>query len=85
MVIVGVVGLVSIVGFLVWVVFREPWGPLRAGPHDLRAEADRRRRMLAARRARGLFLRGVAQRWSRLRQPSPPTARDPVSAREESR
>ena len=85
MVIVGLVGLLSVVGFLVWVVFREPWGPLRDGPRDLRTDADRRRRILANRRARGRLLRGVAQRRSRLSRPPPPSAREPVSASEESR
>lgn len=51
MVIVGVAGLVGVIGFLVWAVFREPWGPLRELPRDLRAEGERRRRTLAHPRA----------------------------------
>jgi hypothetical protein len=47
MVIVGVVGLLGVIGFLLWVVSREPWGPRRDRPRDLRAEGERRRRTLA--------------------------------------
>jgi hypothetical protein len=50
-VIVGVVGLAGVVAFLVWVVFREPWGPLRDIPRDPRDEGERRRRTLAKRQA----------------------------------
>ena len=41
---VGVFGLSSIVAFVAWVVFREPWGPLRRLPVSSRAEASELRR-----------------------------------------
>jgi len=52
---VGLIGVVSVVGFVAWVVFRDPWVRNRgdvASPHALQhAEELRSRRRLMTRRA----------------------------------
>jgi hypothetical protein len=52
---VGILGLASIVAFIAWVVFREPWGPLRHVPVSSRAEASelRRARLVRPRQSDG--------------------------------
>jgi len=53
--VVGALGLASIVAFIGWVVFREPWGPLRRLPVSSRAEASelRRTQLLRPRQSHG--------------------------------